>query len=194
MSKLHSLHVRGFKSIRDQKLELDSLNVFIGGNGSGKSNMVGVFHLLNRVANQQLQIYTGEAGGGSALLHFGRKHTESLFIKTEFHTEPAYANLYEFELKPTDDDRFIFKNEKTKYWDIVHNGTPQDFDEAWSGHGEAQVAGSKKRVAQSVCGHLNSYRIYHFHDTSASARVKQTGDLADNRFLRGDAANLAAFL
>jgi len=194
MSKLHALHVRGFKSIRDQRLELDSLNVFIGGNGAGKSNFVGVFHLLNRVANQQLQIYTGEAGGANAILHFGRKHTESLFIKIEFHTEPAHANIYEFELKPTDDDRFIFKSEKTKYWDMVHYGTPQDFDEEWFGHGEARLAESRKRVAQYIRGHLNSYRIYHFHDTSPSARVKQTGDLADNRFLREDAANLAAFL
>lgn len=71
MSKLQTLHVRGFKSIRDQKLELDALNVFISGNGAGKSNLVGVFHLLNRVANQQLQIYTGEAGGANAILHFG---------------------------------------------------------------------------------------------------------------------------
>jgi len=194
MSKLHALQVRGFKSIRDQRLELDSLNVFIGGNGVGKSNLVGVFHFLNRVTNQQLQIYTGEAGGANAILHFGRKHTQALSIKTEFHTEPAHANIYEFELKPTDDDRFIFKSEKTKYWDMVHYDTSQDFDEAWSGHVEAHVAESKKHIAQYIREHLNSYRIYHFHDTSSSADVKQTGDLADNHFLRPDAANLAAFL
>ncbi|MCI0699159.1 AAA family ATPase [candidate division KSB1 bacterium] len=193
MSKLHALHVQGFKSIRDQKLELDSLNVFIGGNGAGKSNLVGVFHLLNRVANQQLQIYTGEAGGANAILHFGRKHTESLSIRTEFHTSPGHANKYHFQLKPTDEDRFIFDYETTYYWDINNYPSPY-VDEAWTGHVEARVAESKKRIAQYIREHLSSYRIYHFHDTSASARVKQTGDLADNRFLREDAANLAAFL
>lgn len=193
MSKLHALHVRGFKSIRDQKLELDSLNVFIGGNGAGKSNLVGVFHFLNRVANQQLQIHTGEAGGANALLHFGRKHTDILSIQAEFHTLPGYANIYELKLKPTDEDRFVFESEITRYWNMGLYKKPY-MDELWSSHIEAHVAESKKPIAKYVRGHLSSYRIYHFHDTSPSARVKQTGDLADNRFLREDAANLAAFL
>jgi predicted ATPase len=192
MSKLHALHVQGFKSIRDQKLELDSLNVFIGGNGAGKSNLVGVFHLLNRVANQQLQIYTGEAGGANAILHFGRKHADTLSISIEFQTTSGDANIYEFELKPTDEDRFIFEREITYYRKIAAHG--KLFDEWWRGHVEARVAESSKRIDQYIREHLSSYRIYHFHDTSASARVKQTGDLADNRFLREDAANLAAFL
>jgi len=192
MSKLHALEVRGFKSIRDQRLELDSLNVFIGGNGAGKSNLVGVFHLLNRVASQQLQIYTGEAGGANALLHFGRKHTATLSIKTEFHTKPGHANIFKFELKPTDEDRFIFERETTYYWDMRY-AKPYD-DEEWYGHAEACVAESKKKIAQYIREHLSSYRIYHFHDTSSSARVKQTGDVADNHFLRPDASNLAAFL
>jgi predicted ATPase len=193
MSKLHALHVRGFKSIRDQRLELDSLNVFIGGNGAGKSNLVGVFHLLNRVASQQLQIYTGEAGGANALLHFGRKHTDTLSIQTEFHTPPGDANIYEIKLKPTVEDRFLFESEITRYGNMTLYKKPY-IDELWSGHMEARVAESKKPIAQYIRGHLRSYRIYHFHDTSSSARVKQTGDLADSRFLREDAANLAAFL
>jgi len=80
MGKLHKLHIQGFKSIRDQELEFGSLNVFIGGNGAGKSNLIGIFHFL------------------------------------------------------------------------------------------------------------------HLHDTSVSAPMKQTSNIADNRFLRADASNLAAFL
>ena len=41
---------------------------------------------------------------------------------------------------------------------------------------------------------LSGWQVYHFHDTSDAARVKQTGDLHDNVYLRSDAANLAAFL
>ena len=36
--------------------------------------------------------------------------------------------------------------------------------------------------------------MYHFHDTSDSAPVKGTSDVDDNRFLRPQAENLAAFL
>ena len=41
---------------------------------------------------------------------------------------------------------------------------------------------------------LDSYRIYHFHDTSDTAAVKSNCYVADNRILRPQAENLAAFL
>ena len=42
--------------------------------------------------------------------------------------------------------------------------------------------------------HLERWRVYHFLDTGAGSPIKKTGDLHDNRFLRPDGANLAAFL
>jgi predicted ATPase len=41
---------------------------------------------------------------------------------------------------------------------------------------------------------IRSWRVYHFHDTSTSATVKQVHGLNDNEYLREDARNLAAFL
>ena len=41
---------------------------------------------------------------------------------------------------------------------------------------------------------LNSCRVFHFHDTSAQAGIRQTGDIDQNRSLQSDAGNLAAFL
>lgn len=190
---LREIHIQGFKSIRDQRLLFGTLNVFIGGNGSGKSNLVGVFQFLNRIANQQLQTYTGEAGGANTLLHFGRKRTEKMGLRIEFETLPNKSNIYEFELKPTDEDRFIFEKEITFFWDKESYLQPYSGD-CWTGHAEAKIGESEKRIAQYVQGCLDSYRIYHFHDTSPSARVKQTCDVSDNRFFRADAGNLAAFL
>ena len=41
---------------------------------------------------------------------------------------------------------------------------------------------------------LDRFRVYHFHDTSPTAPIKRTADLHDNRHLREDGSNLAAFL
>lgn len=192
MGKLHKIHIRGFKSIRDQELEFGPLNVFIGGNGAGKSNLVGVFNFLHQVSEQRLQTYTGEAGGANAILHFGRKQTEKLSLEIEFRLG-TNANIYAFELIPTAEDRFLFEREITYYRDTAKYPSPYS-DDIWSGHTEARVSESKRRIASYVAGHLDSYRIYHFHDTSPSSAVKQTCDLGDNRFLRANAGNLAAFL
>ncbi|GBD92366.1 hypothetical protein BMS3Abin04_03101 [bacterium BMS3Abin04] len=39
-----------------------------------------------------------------------------------------------------------------------------------------------------------SWRVYHFHDTSSTSKMKRESDIHDNRLLRRDASNLAAFL
>jgi predicted ATPase len=41
---------------------------------------------------------------------------------------------------------------------------------------------------------MKNWQVYHFHDTSDSAKVKKTCNIADNLDLRPDASNLAAFL
>ncbi len=41
---------------------------------------------------------------------------------------------------------------------------------------------------------MSSWKLYHFHDTGDSAMVKQRHGISDNRYLRQDASNLAAFL
>ena len=190
---LNRIEISGFKSIRKQTIDFNQLNVFIGGNGVGKSNLVGIFHFLNRVSHQELQNYTGEYGGANSILHFGRKTTKEISLNIEFQSGIENANIYSFNLVPTEEDRFIFQQESTYYWKKSSYKTPYS-DETWSGHKEAKVAESKRYIADHILRHLNSYRIYHFHDTSASANVKQTSDISDNRFLKADAGNLAAFL
>ncbi len=192
MRVLEQLQVKNFKSIRDQTLRLGRLNVFIGGNGSGKSNLIGVFHFLNRVVAGDLQNYTGEAGGADSILHFGRKQSPSLAVELEF-VQGDNANGYNFELRPTVEDRFIFSREFFCFHDRSRFATGLS-TELGTGHTEARVQKATEPIAGHVRHDLDSYRIYHFHDTSSSAKVKQTGGVDDNRRLHMDAGNLAAFL
>ena len=196
MAAVQKVHIQGFKSIRDQELEFGPLNVFIGGNGAGKSNLVDVFHFLRQVYRQGLQTYTGQAGGANTILHYGRKQTPKLSVSVEFSISPGgeKVNIYEFDLIPTDDDRFLFEREKLSIRDKVRH-PKKSYDESMGGgHAEARLTDAKTGIAVHLREHMDSYRIYHFHDTSSSTAVKQTGDLHDNRFLKADAGNLAAFL
>jgi predicted ATPase len=192
LHSLASIHVAGYKSIRDQALELGSLNVLIGANGAGKSNFISVFRLLNEIVESHLQVFVGQAGGADRLLHLGRKVTDA--IKLELYFGP---NSYSCRLVPTSQDRLIFEDERISYQDRRHSrpydvalGTGREetglYDEIARREG--------KSIAEYVLHSLRSWKIYHFHDTSASAKVKQTGDLADDLYLRPDGGNLAAFL
>lgn len=188
MSKLDRIQISGFKSIGSIDLTLNSLNVLIGANGAGKSNFISVFDLLNQIVMRRLQLFVGKAGGADALLHFGRKTTEEIVIHTYFG-----PNAYEIRLTSTAQDTLIFSKE-------VAYGNLELFDHPLgSGHKETLLSAATRRLehisnADVILEDLNSWKVYHFHDTSDNAPVKQTGDIDDNALLRADAANLAAFL
>lgn len=61
---------------------------------------------------------------------------------------------------------------------------------------ESTLAGEAKegKNAQYLLTTMARWQLFHFHDTSPQARVKQLADIDDNDALRPDAANLAPFL
>ncbi len=176
--------LRGYKSIAECDLELGRLNVLIGANGAGKSNFIGFFRLINRILGQQLQVAVGHAGGPDAILHFGRKKTEELCAELYFGN-----NGYRFKLRPTLDNRMMFYSEAL-WWNIRGDWHPG------SGHFETQYKekGAHGQIWAYVVPAMLSWRLYHFHDTSNTALVKQIHGIGDNAYLRDDARNLAAFL
>lgn len=185
-NQLSRIILNGYKSIAACDIELGKLNVLIGANGAGKSNFIGFFRLISRILDQQLQSAVGTAGGPDAMLHFGRKKTEQLSAELYFGN-----NGYKFTLKPTQDNRMMFAYE-AMWWNMGPGG---DWRPA-SGHFESYVETQKGRtqIYDYVVPPMRSWRVYHFHDTSSSALVKQVHGINDNEYLRDDARNLAAFL
>jgi predicted ATPase len=186
-ARLTRLAVAGFKSLRSVEVTLRPLNVLIGANGSGKSNFVGIFGLLGELVNSRLQVYLGRQGGADAVLTNGIKSTPRLRIEATFG-----QNSYLAVLEPAPDGTMFFENESARFHGPGH-GRP--FEEPLgAGHRESRLSSSDKKVPEVVLDAMRGWRVYHFHDTSAAAKVKQAGELNDNAVLRSDAANLAAFL
>ena len=191
MSALDRIRIKGFKSVRDVDLELGSLNVLIGANGAGKTNFISAFKLLNQIVEGNLQVSVGRSGGADSLLYFGQKVTDEIVIRLYFG-----RNGYEARLTASAADTLIFANESCWYHG---RGYPQPYTvHLGSGHKETQLHEEARmfpgKIADHVISDLRSWKVYHFHDTSESAKVKQTGDINDNAVLRPDASNLAAFL
>jgi predicted ATPase len=190
----------GFKSIERTDIQLGPLNVLIGANGAGKSNFLSVFKLLNALTEQNLQTFVGRQGGASALLHYGPKRTPRLSFALDFHTD-AGKNVYRADLVHVAPDSLIFADEAVEFHPTARKPRVYDFH---GGHRESLLSdtigtkgGAKDdvtRTARFVKYRLDRWRSYHFHDTSDTAAVKQHVSIDDNRYLRGDAGNLAAFL
>src|SRR5262245_57202659 len=193
MPELESISIKGFKSIAEvEKLPLSAINVVIGPNGSGKSNFIGVFSFLHAVREGHLQAYVVSAGGADKVLHFGSKVTPELSVRIVFRNE---KNQYKLELQPTATDELIPSSEWVYFWDKKqHPQGPYGQSLARVGKEAGISAPIQSGVAKYVRDHLDRWRLYHFHDTSSTSPMKKTSDINDNRYLRPDGSNLAAFL
>jgi predicted ATPase len=174
-------------------LELGPINVCIGANGAGKSNFIAFFKLLNELMGGRLQHYVATTGRATANLHFGPRVTPQLEAELKFEADQG-INTYAMRLFHAAGDSLIFDEESLEFHSTDHD-TPQQRS-LGVGHQEARVKEfvEDEPLLNTLRNFLNHCRVYHFHDTSPTARIRQYCYLGDDRWMMPDAANLAAIL
>ncbi len=184
--KLSQIRVSGFKSINQCKVDFGDINILIGSNGSGKSNFISIFTLLQSIISGNLKYYTARVGM-SSLFYMSPQYTDS--IKIEFFFG---LNSYGFELVPSNDGKLIFKGEYFGYhgaFDHTGNIAAGNDESRW----RIGTGNNTDQYIQPILGKL-SWRVYHFHDTSQTSKMKREHNISNNEVLMQDASNLAAFL
>lgn len=140
MPIIQELTIKGFKSIWDQTINLGNVNVFIGTNGAGKSNLLEALGMLSAAAAGKID-YLGLAQRGvrlsspevfrSAFGHCKRQN----FLTLEARTKDF---LYKIDLNTSikkDEDSWTFLTEKLQRGD--------DFDE---------IIAARNRSGQKIQG------------------------------------------
>lgn len=184
--QLSQMTIEGYKSIKKCDISFGKINVLIGSNGAGKSNFISAFSFLQDILAKNLQVSVAQSGV-NALLYKGRKVTEEIAFEVYFGN-----NSYGFNLVPTDDNRLIFRKEFFGYhgqWENESNVARGNSEAMWD-------TGAHNKIDHYVIPILKkqNWRVYHFHDTGRSAKVKQENNISNNKVFMFDAANLAAFL
>jgi predicted ATPase len=194
MAKLKRIVINGFKSIKNIDIDLNSLNILIGANGAGKSNLVSFFKMLNEMMAGRLQQYVAQSGRASSLLHFGSKITPQIEAKLEFEVDNG-TDTYYLRLFYASGDTLFFAEETLSFLQTGYS-YPRE-DPLGAGHQETKIneaADENITTAKTIRFLLNRCRVYHFHDTSSTADVRQSCYVGDDRWLMSDAGNLAALL
>lgn len=184
--QLSRIKIAGFRSIRNCDLELRRINVLIGSNGSGKSNFIGVFALLQNILDENLSVYAGQ-NGVESLFFKGRKVTEEIDLEFFFG-----RNSYGFSLVPTDNNFVMLKREYFGYhgqYENESNVSRGHRESLWRRGADNLISNYVKPILEKQC-----WRVFHFHETIRNARIKCEHNLSNNKNLQYDAANLAAFL
>lgn len=189
------MSLAGFKSIREMSdLEFKPLNVLIGANGAGKSNLISFFKLLNFGMTNSLKEYVARAGYANSLLHFGSQQTKQIAATLAFRMERG-TNTYDLKLSHAADDSLIFTEEAVTWHEDGHSrpartvlgvGVEKTLLNDPSRQNDAKV-----RV---VRGLLSGARVYQFHDTSVTAPLRSKCEIDKNRQLFDHGGNLPAVL
>ncbi len=239
MQHLNKITIKGFKSIKElNDFELKNLNIIIGANGAGKSNLISFFKMLNSMMNNNLNHYISNNGGMSDIMFGGRKVTEKMEFKMMFGDRG-----FKFNLVPKPDDACAIEDEAVYYeadWFKIsanHN---------YNNHGrlslvkemqeEKQIQEVLKKIEvqqvfkkiseskeiqqilkkqiqaeelkpdallpdyhdpkyhESIYEAITSWRIYHFHDTGTTAKMRHYDIIENDKKLNDDAGNIAPFL
>lgn len=191
---LQSIRIAGFRSLRDVTLRPSAVTVLIGPNGAGKSNILWALEMTRLLAHDSLQLFVGQRGGATFLMHYGPKQTAAIDLELEF-TSDAGHNSYQARLGYAADESLIFLRERA--------GFRATADQSWrwvefgAGHRETklQEAAEKNAIAKKVRWLLRHINFYHFHDTSrrSALRTRSYADVSGN-YLRSDGSNLPMFL
>lgn len=193
-TKLNHLRVAGFRSLRDVSLDLAAVTVLIGPNGAGKSNLLWALEMVRMLAHESLQLFAGERGGATFLMHYGPKHTAAVELSLEFSTERG-EDAYAARLGYGADESLIFLSERVG----SRRGTvePWQWTELGAGHRESalKIASEQDVTARTVRDLLRQINFYHFHDTSRQSPLRTlTYSDTSGDYLRSDGSNLPAFL
>ena len=190
---IEKVQILNFKSIRQTSVPLGALNVLIGSNGVGKSNFISFFELTKSIFQQRFGAYTMDHGGMDNLLHKGRKVSEQITGLLDFDNR----NAFEFVLRPKPSgagyiaqtaDYFNNQAETTKDY---HSWNKKIWD---TNVDESVLIEKPQWRAGYMKAYLNSFTVYHFHDTSASSPMRGLCQIGDNEYLRENGSNLAAYL
>ncbi len=205
MAQIRRIVIRGFKSIKNLDLQLGGRNILIGANGAGKSNFISLFKMLSELVDGRLQQFVAVNGRAQSILHFGPKTTSELGLELDLVVDESRPAADEFDcvrwrLETAAGDTLSFIEETISRKHFLS----EDALGLGSGHIESRIAEvsnhpkpgmpATRASAGRLTRFLRSCRVYHFHDTSPSARIKQYRYVNDNRVLAGDAANLAPLL
>ncbi len=194
---ISKLTIKGYKSIRNlENFELRNINILIGPNGGGKSNFIEFFSFLREISKGRSQYFVTHQGGADRILYLGSKITKELVGSITF----SGILSWEFKLFPSKVDELLFYEEEvTGGSSSLSTKWAREFEHGFHestlfSKGNAEHDKYVEKIRTRIQPVIESWIIYHFHDTSDFAAVKRPCSKRDYEYLRSDASNLTAFL
>ena len=195
---LKEVIIKGYKSISHNaplKLTLSKINVILGANGSGKSNIISFFKMLNYMMSGSLQSYIESNGGSQCFLHYGSKKTQNILASLKFESSQVH-DKYDFALSYATPDKLIITSEEVEYQSNQSDNLSKPMKIKLETDFKESALSSKQddKTLSVIRKILVKCKVYQFHDSSQTAAIRNSCPKDADNYLQAEANNLAAFL
>lgn len=215
---LKKIIIDNFKSIRHCETEFGRINLLIGENGAGKSNLISFIELA-QTGGHRMRNYVLTHLGMGRLLHGGIKNSKvisgTLIFEGEgdgeyYCDEAETDSAYSISIGTAIDGTTPVVIEEAQYCDIPKGEPYEKGDKRLLGGIEEQnrMTEQKLRTQREVAPGIytdvrtvhfvrvpiHSISIYHFQDTGNMSAIRGKANIDDNKVLKKDGENLASML
>lgn len=192
--KLQEVMIKGYKSIsfdHPVTLKLGNVNILLGANGAGKSNIISFFKMISYMMSRSFEMYVELAGTANSLLYYGSKKTPIISAEMKFADDKS-IDTYQFTLSKASPDRLVITEEDV-FWH--RDGEEKPYQVIIEPNfKESALVGNKDRVAQSIYKMLSFCKVYQFHDSSTEGPLRQACPIETANYLQSHGNNLPSFL
>ena len=196
-TSLRTLALSGYRSYNNDlahnKIEFNDINIIIGANGAGKSNLISFLEMISFMMTRGLRAYVARQGGTQPLFHFGAEQTDKICGELLIHDAgQTKEDMYSFTLERSATDQLFFAQEHMSFQDGWHfQPYMRDFG---VGHLESGLADATESTPRTLRTYLERLRVFHFNDTTINGRIRSNSSMSDGAYLRSDGGNIASFL
>lgn len=193
-TKLDYALIKGYKSISFEnplQLELSDINILLGANGAGKSNIISFFRMLNYMMSGTFQKYVAQHGTSSSIMHYGPKRTPIMEGHLVFSNKFG-KDYYDLSIQSAAGQKLIIADEKI-IWEKPNSIAPYEkkMDVTFS---ESALVDSKDSTAGVIRRLLAQCKAFQFHDSSQNGALRQSSFKGGAQYLQSEGNNLASFL
>ena len=192
--QLSNVTIQGYKSISYDcplQLQLGDVNILLGANGAGKSNIISFFKMMSYMMSKAFYNYVELNGTSNQLLYFGPKQTPKITAQLTF-SNGNNKDIYSFNLENAMSDRLVITDESIEW---QQKGKKEPYTKQLGpSFKESALADSDDKKAKVIYRMLSNCKVYQFHDSSSEGPMRQTCPVETANYLQSQANNLPSFL
>lgn len=192
--QLTEFSIQGFKNYSSRpgmNIKLKKLNVLIGANGVGKSNIISFLEMLKAMSNSSISSVMNLLGGSEYILHYGSLVTKEILGMIKFNSLEAELS-YDFSLALEQNNSIFFNSEKLSLKTKLSN----PIEVSSKGFKTQSILSEVEStpICNLASKLISNIRIYDFSNLSLKNKFMVPSSIYDNKQLHQDFSNIGSIL